>query len=91
MEAFLVSAGVVALAEIGDKTQLLALLLTARFRAPWPIALGILVSTVANHALARRGWRVGGRTHRSGRAALDTRTVVPGDGGLDADSRLRAG
>ena len=52
MEAFLVSAGVVALAEIGDKTQLLALLLTARFRAPWPIALGILVATVANHALA---------------------------------------
>ena len=52
MEAFLVSTGVVALAEIGDKTQLLALLLTARFRAPWPIALGILVATVANHALA---------------------------------------
>jgi putative Ca2+/H+ antiporter (TMEM165/GDT1 family) len=52
LEAFLVSTGVVALAEIGDKTQLLALLLTARFRAPWPIALGILVATVANHALA---------------------------------------
>ena len=52
MEAFLVSAGVVALAEIGDKTQLLALLLTVRFRAPWPIASGILVATVANHALA---------------------------------------
>jgi putative Ca2+/H+ antiporter (TMEM165/GDT1 family) len=50
--AFLVSTGVVALAEIGDKTQLLALLLTARFRAPWPIAFGILVATVANHALA---------------------------------------
>ena len=46
------STGVVALAEIGDKTQLLALLLAARFRAPWPIALGILVATVANHALA---------------------------------------
>jgi Ca2+/H+ antiporter, TMEM165/GDT1 family len=52
LEAFLVSAGVVALAEIGDKTQLLALLLTARFRTPWPIALGIFVATVANHALA---------------------------------------
>jgi Ca2+/H+ antiporter, TMEM165/GDT1 family len=52
LEAFLVSTGVVALAEIGDKTQLLALLLAARFRAPWPIALGILVATVANHALA---------------------------------------
>ena len=52
MEAFLVSTGVVALAEIGDKTQLLALLLAARFRAPWPIALGILAATIANHALA---------------------------------------
>jgi putative Ca2+/H+ antiporter (TMEM165/GDT1 family) len=52
LEAFLVSAGVVALAEIGDKTQLLALLLAARFRAPWPIVLGIFVATLANHALA---------------------------------------
>jgi len=52
LEALLVSTGVVALAEIGDKTQLLALLLAARLRAPWPIALGILVATVANHALA---------------------------------------
>ena len=52
MEAFLVSAGIVALAEIGDKTQLLALLLSARFRRPVPIILGILVSTLANHALA---------------------------------------
>jgi putative Ca2+/H+ antiporter (TMEM165/GDT1 family) len=52
MEAFLVSAGIVALAEIGDKTQLLALLLSARFRRPAPIILGILVSTLANHALA---------------------------------------
>jgi putative Ca2+/H+ antiporter (TMEM165/GDT1 family) len=52
MEALLVSTGVVALAEIGDKTQLLALLLAARFRAPWPIVLGIFVATLANHALA---------------------------------------
>jgi len=52
LEAFFVSTGVVALAEIGDKTQLLALLLAARFRAPWSIALGILVATAANHALA---------------------------------------
>ena len=52
MEAFLVSTGIVALAEIGDKTQLLALLLAARFKKPWPIVLGILVATVANHALA---------------------------------------
>jgi len=52
MEAFLVSTAIVALAEIGDKTQLLAFILAARFRTPWPIILGILVATFANHALA---------------------------------------
>jgi len=52
MEAFLVSTGIVALAEIGDKTQLLALVLAARFRKPLPIILGILVATLANHAMA---------------------------------------
>jgi putative Ca2+/H+ antiporter (TMEM165/GDT1 family) len=52
MEAFLVSTGVVALAEMGDKTQLLSIVLAARFRKPWPIVLGIFVSTVINHALA---------------------------------------
>ena len=52
MEAFLVSSGVVTLAEIGDKTQLLALLLAARFRRPWPIIWGIFIATIANHALA---------------------------------------
>ena len=53
-DALLVSTGTVALAEIGDKTQLLALLLAARFRRPWPIVAGILVATLLNHALA--GW-----------------------------------
>ncbi len=52
MEAFLISTGIVALAEIGDKTQLLAFILAAKFRKPLPIVLGILVATVANHALA---------------------------------------
>jgi len=52
MEAFLVSTGVVALAEIGDKTQLLALVLAARYRKPVPIVFGILVATLLNHALA---------------------------------------
>jgi putative Ca2+/H+ antiporter (TMEM165/GDT1 family) len=52
MEAFLVSTGFVALAEIGDKTQLLAFILAARFRKPLPIVMGILVATIANHALA---------------------------------------
>lgn len=52
MEAFLVSTGIVALAEIGDKTQLLALILAARFRKPWPIVLGIFTATLVNHGLA---------------------------------------
>ncbi len=52
MDAFLVSTGIVALAEIGDKTQLLAFLLAAKFRRPLPIVLGILVATLANHAFA---------------------------------------
>jgi putative Ca2+/H+ antiporter (TMEM165/GDT1 family) len=52
MEAFFVSTGLVAVAEIGDKTQLLALMLAARYRKPLPIILGILCATLANHALA---------------------------------------
>ena len=52
MEAFLISTGIVALAEMGDKTQLLALLLALRFKKPWPIVWGILVATVLNHAMA---------------------------------------
>jgi Ca2+/H+ antiporter, TMEM165/GDT1 family len=52
MEAFLISTGIVALAEMGDKTQLLSLVLAARFRKPWPIVWGIFVATLFNHALA---------------------------------------
>jgi Ca2+/H+ antiporter, TMEM165/GDT1 family len=52
MEALLTSVGVVALAEIGDKTQLLAILLAARFRAPLPIIAGIFCATILNHAAA---------------------------------------
>jgi putative Ca2+/H+ antiporter (TMEM165/GDT1 family) len=52
MEAFLVSTGVVALGEMGDKTQLLAMLLAVKFRRPVPIILGILVATLLNHATA---------------------------------------
>ena len=52
MEALLVSAGVVALAEIGDKTQLLAFVLAARFKKPLPIIAGILCATIVNHGLA---------------------------------------
>jgi putative Ca2+/H+ antiporter (TMEM165/GDT1 family) len=54
LEALFVSTAVVAIGEIGDKTQLLALMLAARFRRPWPIVAGILVATLANHTLA--GW-----------------------------------
>ena len=58
LEAFLVSTGVVALGEMGDKTQLLAIVLAATFRRPWPIIAGILVATLVNHALAGAvgGW-----------------------------------
>jgi len=52
MEAFLVSTGIVALAEIGDKTQLLAFVLAAKFRRPLPIIAAIFVATIANHAFA---------------------------------------
>ena len=52
MEAFLVSTGIVALAEIGDKTQLLSFILAAKFRKPLPIVLGIFVATIFNHAFA---------------------------------------
>ncbi|PJK11566.1 hypothetical protein CO614_03750 [Lysobacteraceae bacterium NML120232] len=52
LSALWISTGAVAVAEIGDKTQLLALLLAARFQKPWPIVFGIVLATVLNHALA---------------------------------------
>ncbi|HQY47007.1 MAG TPA: TMEM165/GDT1 family protein [Usitatibacteraceae bacterium] len=52
IEAWLVSIGIVALAEIGDKTQLLTLVLAARYRKPWPIVAGIFVATLVNHGIA---------------------------------------
>ena len=52
MQTFLISTTTVALAEIGDKTQLLSLILAAKYRKPWPIVLGILAATLANHAIA---------------------------------------
>lgn len=52
MDAFLVSTGIVALAEVGDKTQLLAFMLAAKFRRPTPILIGILMATLVNHAFA---------------------------------------
>jgi Ca2+/H+ antiporter, TMEM165/GDT1 family len=52
LEPFLVSTGIVAVAEIGDKTQLLAFVLSARFKKPWQVILGILAATITNHLLA---------------------------------------
>lgn len=52
LEAFLVSIAVVAVGELGDKTQLLTLVLAARYGRPWPIVAGILVATLANHTIA---------------------------------------
>ena len=52
LDAFIVSLGAVALAEIGDKTQLLSLVLAAKFRKPWPICLGILIASLLSHAIA---------------------------------------
>jgi putative Ca2+/H+ antiporter (TMEM165/GDT1 family) len=61
LEAFFVSTGVVALAEIGDKTQLLALLLAARYRTAWPIVLGIMVAAREPRAGQRAGQLARGR------------------------------
>ena len=78
MDALLSSTALVALAEIGDKTQLLALLLAARFRRPAAIVAGILLATLANHALAAwlgasaAAWR---DAPRSGRSAFMTTLV----------------
>ncbi|WP_300620831.1 TMEM165/GDT1 family protein [Dokdonella sp.] len=52
MQTLLVSTAAVAIAEIGDKTQLLSLILAAKYRRPWPICLGIFAATLVNHALA---------------------------------------
>ena len=49
---FLISLGAVALAEIGDKTQLLSLVLAAKFKKPWPICAGILIASLLSHAIA---------------------------------------
>ncbi len=68
LEAFFVSTGVVALAEMGDKTQLLALLLAARFRRAMPVVAGILVATLLNHALA--AWLGVGIADAVGRDAM---------------------
>ena len=78
MEAFLISAGLVALAEIGDKTQLLAIVLAARFGRPVPILLGILAATIANHGLASAVGVYAGGILEGPVDALGARRRLPG-------------
>ena len=100
LEAFLVSTGIVALAEIGDKTQLLALVLAARYGRPLPIVLGILVATLANHTLA--AWLGAWITDLTGRdtmrwivgvsfLAMAAWSLVPDRLETDEEKRVRLG
>ena len=96
IEAFLSSTAVVALAEVGDKTMLLAIVLAARLRAPWAILTGILCATIANHALAALvGQQVAGLLQAPwfriavalGFIAMAAWTLVPDK--LDEDDTIR--
>ena len=100
MEAFLVSTGIVAIAEIGDKTQLLALVLSMRFRNPLPIIVGIFFATLANHALAGivGSWlanAIGPELMRwilgASFIAMAVWTLIPDTHDESAESRLRLG
>ena len=100
MEAFLVSTGIVALAEMGDKTQLLALVLAARFRKPAPIIAAILLATLVNHGLAGAlgAWITGALSPRVLRwilglsfIAMAAWMLVPDKLELDADRKSRFG
>ena len=100
IEAFLTSTAVVALAEIGDKTMLLAIVLAARLRAPWAILAGILMATIANHALAALvGQQVAGLLEAPwfriavalGFIAMAAWTLVPDKLDEDEDSVRSAG
>lgn len=86
MQTLLVSTGGVALAEVSDKTQLLAFILAARFKKPLPIILGIFAATMVNHGLAAaRGLDQAQR--RAGSAALGARPIVYRHSAWDHDSR----
>jgi putative Ca2+/H+ antiporter (TMEM165/GDT1 family) len=82
MEAFLISTLAVAVGEIGDKTQLLALVLAARFRRPIAVILGILCATIANHACAGFCGRLAARHPERGAAALAGRRELSRSRGL---------
>ena len=100
MEALFTSTLLVAVAEIGDKTQLLAIVLATRFRRPWPIVLGILAATLANHALAAFAGQfaaglLDGQAFRLAVAAsfiaMGLWTLVPDKLGEDEQPRARGG
>lgn len=88
MQSLLVSTGVVALAEIGDKTQLLAFILATRFKKPIPIILGILLATIINHGLAGAlGAWITTAVSPPHCTALGTGLVFYGHGSMDAHTR----
>jgi Ca2+/H+ antiporter, TMEM165/GDT1 family len=84
MESLLVSTGVVALAEIGDKTQLLAFILAARFKKPLPIIAGILLATSSTMVWPAR-WAPGSRRRSAPRCCAGCWGLVHRHGDLDAD------
>ena len=86
MQAFLVSIASIALGELGDKTQLLALILATQLRRPLLVLLGISWSTLANHLLAALLGQWAGALLESADPALDARHLLPGAGGMGADS-----
>ena len=88
MQTLLVSTAAVAIAEIGDKTQLLALVLAARFQRPWPVIAGILAATVLNHAAA--AW-IGAWVVTSSKPGVTVDRVIagsPAEGVLEAGDRI---
>src|SRR6266849_6849539 len=80
--ALLSSFLVVALAEMGDKTQLVALSMASRYRRPWAVLLGILIATTVNHALAHRS-ELGGDPYARGRRSMGSHSRVHRVRGLD--------
>ena len=91
MQTFLIATATVALAEVGDKTQLLSLILAARYRRPWPICIGILLATIVNHALAGAVGELLARWLTPRGPALDRGGLAAGHGGVDPDPRPHGG
>jgi putative Ca2+/H+ antiporter (TMEM165/GDT1 family) len=86
VQSLLISTTAVAIAEIGDKTQLLSLILAAKYRRPLPICLGILIATLLNHALAAGLGALLAAWLTPGNPQMDCRHLVPRHRSVDADS-----